>query len=101
MGVKGGVVHRPLAHAPLHGGELVARVADREAARQPGGAVLLLQQPQAEAVEGRDEDVHPRRAGHRRDPLAHLPRRLVGEGDGEDRLGVHPAVEQQIGRAHV
>jgi hypothetical protein len=86
--VEGAIVHLHLAHAALHEGDLVPRVADGEAPRQAGRLVLLVEEPQAEAVEGGDEHVRPGGAGERRHPLAHLARGLVRERDGEDRLGI-------------
>jgi hypothetical protein len=92
--VEGAVVHLHLAHAAFHQRDLVAGVADAEAARQPRPRVLLLQEPQPEAVERRDEHLAPGRPGQRRDAPPHLFRGLVGEGDGEDALGLHALHEE-------
>jgi hypothetical protein len=94
VGVEGAVVDLHLPHAALHDRDLVARVADGEPLREPGRLVLLVEQPQAEAVEGGDEDVDPGGARDGGDPLAHLPRRLVGEGDREDLVRVDALLEQ-------
>ena len=89
-GVHRGLVHAQLAHRLLHGAQLVGGVADGEAAVEADRLAALAQQPGAERVEGADGDLARPLAGERRDPLAHLARGLVGEGDGEDARRVHP-----------
>jgi len=98
VGVELAVVDAHLAHAALHQRQLVAGVADGEALGQLGGGVLLPQHPEAEAVKGGDEDVGAGRARQRHHPLAHLGRRLVGEGDAEDRLRIDP-LHEEVGHA--
>ena len=92
--VEGPVVHLHLAHAALHQRLLVAGVGDGEPLGQPGGGVLLGEQPEAEGVEGGDPHLGPGVAGQGGDPLPHLGRRLVGEGDGQDGARVEPLLEQ-------
>ena len=67
--------------------QLVVGVVDREVARVAGLLGLAAQDPHARRVEGAGPDRPRPRAHQPADAVAHLPRRLVGEGDGEDRLG--------------
>jgi hypothetical protein len=55
---------------------------------------VLPQQPHAQRVEGADHHLLGRPPDQRLGPLAHLGRRLVGERDGQDALGVHPGLDQ-------
>ena len=87
-----GLPRRPLllvqfqrAQHTLHQTHLIVRVDDLEVLRQSGFLPMHPQQPVRDAV----ERAHPhRRCGHQRlRPPAHLGRRLVGEGDGQDAVG--------------
>ena len=76
--------------------ELIGRVVDDEVARQADRRRLAAQQPRAQRVERRDP--HPAAVGaeQRLDARAHLLRGLVGEGDGEDLVGLRVAVADEI-----
>ena len=75
----------------------VGLVVDRELARVAEPVGVGAEHPRARRVEGHDP--------HRADPgadeqlgaLAHLPRRLVGEGDREDLVGLGGAGRHQVG----
>jgi hypothetical protein len=62
--------------------ELVGAVVDGERGRQAHRAAVHAQHPGAEPVEGGEQ--HAPAADQVLDPLAHLPGRLAGEGDGQD-----------------
>ena len=86
-----------LVHAAFQHPQRVGLVVDREAARVAEPLGVCAQHPRAGRVEGG----HPHRAGRAPDqpldPLAHLGRRLVGEGDGEDLPRPRGAGRQQVG----
>jgi len=67
----------------------VGGVVDRERRPQAEGGRLTPQDPHAGGVERGDPHGPRRRADQRRDPLAHLPGRLVGERDGQHLTGPH------------
>ncbi len=74
----------------------VAFVVDREVARHAEVGVLAPKDPGA----GRMEREDPHALGHpgpeqALDPLGHLLRGLVGEGDGQDLVGADPALPDQ------
>ena len=76
----------------------VAVVVDREARRHAQVGVLPPEQPGAHRVER--EDPHPpgrARAHQPLDPVAHLARRLVGEGDREDLARRDVALPHEVG----
>ena len=86
-----------LLQAALQHPQRVGLVVDREAARVAEALGLDPQQPRAGGVEGHHP--HPPRdpADQRGDPLAHLVRGLVGEGDRQDLVRMRPAGRQQPG----
>jgi len=79
--------------------QLVVLVVDQEAGVDPGRRRLPAEEADAEAVEGG----HPAPQGTSLEQglraLAHLLRRLVGEGDGEDPLGGHAPLQHEVGDA--
>ena len=68
----------------------VGLVVDREVARVTNAVAVGAKDSHARRVEG----AHPHRLDHRTnersDSLAHLTRRLVGKGDGENRCRRNP-----------
>ena len=88
-------------HAPL------AVVDDAEARVDPGRERMRLQQPVAEAVDGRDpgrvEITHQIVAAELQQPLADPPAQLtggaLGVGDHEDRIDVHAALADRAAEA--
>ena len=77
--------------------DLVGDVEDGEVALQPDQLGVAAQDLDADGVEGAE----PRHALDHladvfADPLLHLARRLVGEGDGEDFGGPRPAQAQDV-----
>ena len=73
----------------------VVAVQDRELLLQPDPGAVLAQDAHAQAVEGGHHQVlGGARADQRLGALAHLLRRLVGEGDGRDFLGRQPGLQQ-------
>ncbi len=90
-------VDAELGQAAFQHPQRVGLVVDREAARVAQPLGVGAQHPGAGRVEGR----HPHRA-HRAtdqlgDPLAHLGRRLVGEGDRQDLPRAGGAGGEQVG----
>ena len=77
--------------------ELVLVVVDHEVPGQAGRRRLPAEDAHAQAVEGRDPALHGRAGEQRLRARLHLPRRLVGEGDGQDALRGHPLVEDEVG----
>ena len=97
--------------------DLIAVVEDHEAGLGPGALGVAAQEAEAEAMEGADEAVAARRAARgavvqgalsgvrtlrgarlreqRIDAVAHLGRRLVGEGDGDDPRRIDTALGDQ------
>ena len=75
-----------LLQARLDEAHLVLVVVDREARRVPEPLGLPSEHPPARRVEREDPDRARGRAEHPLEPLAHLPRRLVREGDREDLI---------------
>ena len=90
-------VELELAHAALDHPQRVGLVVDREGALVAEPARVGTQDPGAGGVEGH----HPHRprdaADQARDPLAHLVRGLVGEGDREDLRGPGAVCPEQPG----
>ena len=60
---------------------------------------LATENPDTSRVEGRDPHGPGGPADQTRDPGAHLVGRLVGEGDGEDRLRRYVEIADQVGDA--
>ena len=86
-----GVVDAGRFDGLLHQLVAVVDVVDGEVAVESEPAGVLAEQARAERVEGADEDAV---AGDELlDAGAHLPRRLVGEGDSEDVAGAHALLE--------
>ena len=83
----------------LDDGQLVGRIVDHEVARQADRRRLAAQQPRAEGVKRRDPHAGDLGAEERLDARPHLLRRLVGEGDREDFVGLRVAVADEVGDA--
>jgi hypothetical protein len=81
----------------LHQAQGIRLVVDGEAAGVSQVPDLAAQDADAGGVEGGEADALGPRAQQLPDPLAHLARRLVGEGDGEDALRRNPAGSDQVG----
>src|SRR5258708_16634694 len=63
---------------------------DREA------VALFLEEPEREGMEGADQQLRVAGLAERRDPLLHLARRLLGESQDQDVLGVDAAEPEQV-----
>ena len=83
----------------LHEALLVVVVVDGEGGRQPGPRRLPPQEPGPEGVEGLDPGVGSLEAEQVPEPLPHLARRLVGEGDREHVPGGDAPLPDQVGDA--
>ena len=85
-----------LLHRPLDRRQPVGLVVDDVAAVDADQVPVAAQDPAADGVEG----AHPRRrlprADQGLDAAAHLAGGLVGEGDGQDLVGVGPAGLDQV-----
>ena len=86
-------------HRLDHQALLVVGVENREVARQPDALAVTAQQRQGVAVKGADEGRQRKDVDQPLDAVAHLARRLVGEGDGDDRGRVDAALLHQPGDA--
>ena len=88
-----------LLEAALDEPPAVVLVVDREVALVAEALGLAAQEPRAHAVEGADP--HGARDGpdEALDALLHLAGGLVGEGDGEDLVGLHVVRLDQVGDA--
>ena len=86
-----------VAHHHRHQALAVGGVVDREGRLEPDLGGLAAQDPHAGRVEGHDPHRLGPRADQGGDALAHLGRRLVGEGDGQHLPGLHPTGGQQVG----
>jgi hypothetical protein len=90
----GGVVDALRAQDPPHERDLVVGVVDREVRIEADRSAIPPEDPQAQAVKRAD----PRTAGARAekpfDALAHLARRFVREGDGDDAAGIDALMDQ-------
>ena len=75
---------------------LVGRVVDREVRLVAEAGRLPAQDPAAGGVEGEDPDRPRHPAEQPLEPLAHLPRRLVREGDRQDLVRLHAAGSDQV-----
>ena len=93
------IVDAELLQRLLHHRQLVVRVVDDEVARQADVRRLPPQQPGAERVEGRDPHAPAVGVEQALDAGPHLFRRLVGEGDGEDRRRVGEPLADKVGDA--
>ena len=82
------------AAAVLQNAGDVVGVEDRELALEPERLAVLAQQPHPERVEGADQHVLGGLADQLARALAHLGRRLVGEGDGRDPIRRQPGLDQ-------
>jgi hypothetical protein len=85
-----------VAHGLADGGHLVVVVVDQEPGRQSGGRGLATQEAHAQRVEGRDPAGERRAVEQLLDARAHLRGGLVGEGDGQDPPGRHPALADEV-----
>ena len=97
--VEAAIVDLHLAHRALDERELVRRVGDGEALAVAKLVDVPTQDLETKRVEGADgEPLGVLGADQRPHPVAHLGRRLVGEGHGEDVVGRH-ALLDHIGDA--
>ena len=109
LGLADDALHRPRGQALLVVAELgrdhldqparVGVVVDGEGAAVAEAVGVGAQNAQAGRVEGRDPHFVGRRAHQLGHPAAHLVRRLVGEGDGQDAPGRGVARRHQVGDA--
>ncbi len=88
-----------LLEARLDEPHLILVVVDREAGRVAKALRLAPQHAAARRVEGEDPDRARRLAEHALEPFAHLPRRLVREGDRKDLVRLHPARADEVSDA--
>ncbi len=75
---------------------LVVGVEDGEVGLQADQFGVAAQHARARGVKGSDPPAFDRTAEQRRDALAHLARRLVGEGDREHLPGPRPAGGEDV-----
>ena len=94
-----GVVHAVGLHELLDDRLLVARVVDREAAREAEVVRLAAQQPGAQGVEGRDPHAPAVAVEQGADAVAHLLGGLVGEGHGEHLVERRVPLLDEVGDA--
>ena len=83
----------------LHERELIARVVDDEVSRQPDMWRFASQQPGAKGVECGNPHTAAVRAQKRLDARAHLRSRLIGEGDGENAVGLREPLADEVRNA--
>ena len=88
-----------LLEARLDDPYLVGLVVDRERRAVPEPLRLATQDPPAGGVEREDPDRARGSAEDPLEPLAHLGRSLVREGDGEDLVRLHAVRTDQVGDA--
>ena len=97
-----------LLHHRLDQRDLVRVVVDHEVADQTDRRPVPAQEHRAEGVEGPSEQITSIPAEERRrripfafaeQPLPHLPRRLVREGQRRDAPRLHPALADEVGDA--
>ncbi len=77
---------------PLQHGRCVVRVEDRKVARQPHHPAMAAEQPGGEAV--KRSQFHRLRPDERGEAPPHFVGSLVGEGQGDDRLGRNADMHQ-------
>ena len=77
--------------------DLVVLVEDGEVRLEPDQLGVAAQHARGERVEGAEPQALGGAADQRRDPVLHLARRLVGEGDGEDLVRQRLAGHEQMG----
>ena len=80
-----------------HRRHLIVLVVDDEARGEADGRRLATQDAHAEGVEGRDPARERSPAQEGLGARLHLPRRLVGEGDGQHLVGRHAEVQHEVG----
>ena len=92
-------VHPGRLHRPAHRGQPVGLVVDHEVGGDADGVAVTAEDSSPHGVEGAEP--HPADVSTEQllDPAAHLPGRLVGEGDRQDLLGAHPAGGDDVGDA--
>ena len=78
--------------------ELVVGVEDGEVGLEPDPLGVGAQHARGDGVEGADPPALDRAAEQAGDPLAHLPRRLVGEGHRQDLPGPRLAGGEDVGK---
>ena len=85
----------------LQQADLVVGVEDGEIGLQPDQLGMAAQHARADGMEGAEPQPVGGAADLAADPLPHLARRLVGEGDGQDLAGKGPAGDAGYGRCGV
>jgi hypothetical protein len=73
---------------------LVAGGVDGEVLGEADALAVLAEEARPQRVEGGEEDALGLAPHHLRHALAHLQRRLVGEGDGQDAARIDPLAEE-------
>jgi hypothetical protein len=96
---------RPAALVDIRGGDdllqqaqLVVGVEDREVRGKPDRFGMAAQDAGGERVEGAEPHPVGGAPDHRLEPLAHLARRLVGEGDRQHLAGIGAAGAEDVGK---
>ena len=92
-------VHHQLLQHPAHERLLITVVVDGKAALDAGGAAVAPQDAGADGVEGAERDAFGHVAQEGDDTVAHLARRLIREGDGDDAIGVNVLMGDEVGDA--
>ena len=83
-------------HHLFQDAQLVVRVQDGEIRRQPDMFGMPAQHPRTQSMKRAEPQPLGRFAEDGGDPFAHFPRRLVGEGDGQDLVGKRPSGQQDM-----
>ncbi len=86
-------------HGATHGGDAVGLVVDGEVAGDADRLAVATQDAHADGVERAQPHAGGGAAEQHLDALAHLARRLVGEGDREDLLGTGALGGDDVGDA--
>jgi len=92
-------IHMRRFHHLLEDAELVVGIEDREARSEADQGRVPPQHARAERVERAKPQSLDRLVEDRADPLAHLARRLVGEGDRQDLARVGAVGDQDMGES--
>jgi hypothetical protein len=97
--LHGAFIRPNLPQRLLHDRELIGRVVDHKIAREADMRRLPAKQACAQGVERRDPHAPTVHAEQRFDARAHLLRRLVGEGDGQQPIGLAQPLADQVSDA--
>ena len=92
------VVDIGVRHELFYQADLVVRVQDGEIRFEPDQLRMASQNSRGQGVKRADPQPVDRIADQARDPLAHFPRRPVGEGHGEDLPRPGAPGDQDIGQ---